>query len=96
MSGFQRTSGYQLEPITANKRLKNQLERRDRRLKESQMIDMRQYDTLNSSLMNYQEVDQPMDLKKRPIKRNMTAVRKHNNANAHSNQSIYNIGTIPS
>ncbi|CAI2384406.1 unnamed protein product [Moneuplotes crassus] len=87
-------NGYQLEPVTTHKRFKNHLERRDKLLKDSSRgIDYQQYDTLNSSLLNYEDADSQIHFEKRLKKRTMTAIRHKKGASINVNQSIYNIGT---
>ncbi|CAI2384655.1 unnamed protein product [Moneuplotes crassus] len=89
-SGYHKNSSYQLEPLSGKKKTKNHLGRRDKLIKDTRGIDFRQFDTINSSLMNYEDMDSQINLEKSNIKRNMTAIRTKN-PNSHSNQSIYNI-----
>lgn len=72
---------YQMQPIINAKRTMKQMHnKREVKIKDPLKAELRKSDMLNSSLMSYEQMDQPsIERTKRPTTRNLTAVRKANN-----------------
>ena len=93
----QKSNLYQLEPIIQGpiKNRKHGAKVRDFIAQESLKMEMQKYDTLNSSLMNYEEMDSSVSVEKRKSKRNMTAIRKHTEIYTNNSRTgVYRNGKI--
>lgn len=86
MSHYPKLPHQQLEPITLYKK-KQYHNRRDIRIKDASNPKLRQFDTLNSSMMMYEQMDNSQQLYRRPTTRNLTSVRKKEGEGNHHNNS---------
>lgn len=79
LSYYPRPPQFQLEPIK-NFKKKQIHNKREVRVKDPSKVNTRKLDTLNSSLMSYEQIDDITNVEdsKRPNTRNLTAYRKQN------------------